>query len=132
MPSATDNQVNKEEVVVVEIEPPAEVYHETVGSAVTFLLKRIRYIVTLLERLGRLWVVLELICLEALGYMDLALFHDITGCYGKLGFRLIIPDGTLIFGSIAEQVMELENLSASIIVSEYQANFTPITLISAT
>ncbi|KAL7596926.1 hypothetical protein Lser_V15G30593 [Lactuca serriola] len=58
MPSATDNyQVEKEEVVVVVIEsqPPAEIYHETtLGFFIPFLLKCIGYIVRLLERLGRL------------------------------------------------------------------------------
>ncbi|KAI3689716.1 hypothetical protein L2E82_47682 [Cichorium intybus] len=56
MPPATDNPVGKEEVIVVEIEPSAEVYHEKVSSAVSFFLKCTRYIVTLLERLGRIWI----------------------------------------------------------------------------
>ncbi|KAI3689722.1 hypothetical protein L2E82_47688 [Cichorium intybus] len=54
MASATDNPVNRKEVAL-EIEPPAEFYHE-VSSAIAFFLKCIRYIVTLLERLGRLWM----------------------------------------------------------------------------
>ncbi|KAI3689728.1 hypothetical protein L2E82_47694 [Cichorium intybus] len=56
MPSATDNPVGKEEVFVVEIEPTAEVFHETVNSAIPFLLKCIRYIINLLKRVGRLWM----------------------------------------------------------------------------
>ncbi|KAI3689729.1 hypothetical protein L2E82_47695 [Cichorium intybus] len=55
MASANDNPVDKEKVIV-EIEPPAEVFHETVSTAIAFLLKCIRYIVTLLEHLGRLWM----------------------------------------------------------------------------
>ncbi|KAI3689738.1 hypothetical protein L2E82_47705 [Cichorium intybus] len=58
MTSNTDNPVDKEEAVVVEIEPPAEVNHGTfrMRFAIAFLLKCIRYIVNLLERLGRLWI----------------------------------------------------------------------------
>ncbi|KAI3689719.1 hypothetical protein L2E82_47685 [Cichorium intybus] len=48
--------MDQEEVVVMEIEPPAGVYYGTVSSAIAFLLKRIRYIVTLLESFGRLWM----------------------------------------------------------------------------
>ncbi|CAH1422824.1 unnamed protein product [Lactuca virosa] len=47
MPSATDNyQVEKEQVVVVvtEPQPPAEIYHETFGFFIPFLLKCIGYI----------------------------------------------------------------------------------------
>ncbi|KAI3689721.1 hypothetical protein L2E82_47687 [Cichorium intybus] len=38
MPSTTDNPVDKKEVVVVKIETPAEVNHETVSSAIAFFL----------------------------------------------------------------------------------------------
>ncbi|CAH1453817.1 unnamed protein product [Lactuca virosa] len=57
MPSATNNPVYKEEVVVMEIdiEPPTEVNHRTFSLTITFLLKLICYIFSLLERFGRLW-----------------------------------------------------------------------------
>ena len=53
MPSAIDNPVDQEEVVIVEIEPPAEVHHGTFIFAIAFVLK---YIVSLLERFSRLWM----------------------------------------------------------------------------
>ncbi|KAI3689723.1 hypothetical protein L2E82_47689 [Cichorium intybus] len=56
MPSVADNPVDQEEVVVVGVEPSAEVNHETVSSAIAFLLKCIFYIVALLKRTGRLWM----------------------------------------------------------------------------
>ncbi|KAI3689733.1 hypothetical protein L2E82_47700 [Cichorium intybus] len=56
MPSTTDNPVVKEEVVVVELEPPAEVNHGTLSFAITFLFNCIGHIVRVLERLSRLWV----------------------------------------------------------------------------
>ncbi|KAI3689720.1 hypothetical protein L2E82_47686 [Cichorium intybus] len=54
MPSPTDNPVDLEGVDVVDIEPPTEVYHQRVSSAIAFLSKCIRYLITLLEGLGRL------------------------------------------------------------------------------
>ncbi|CAH1453805.1 unnamed protein product [Lactuca virosa] len=56
MPSAIDNPVDKEKVIVVKIEPPAEVHHGTFIFAIAFVLKCILYIVSLLERFGRLWM----------------------------------------------------------------------------
>ncbi|KAL7594197.1 hypothetical protein Lser_V15G30600 [Lactuca serriola] len=56
MPSTIDNPVDKEEVVVVEIELPSEVCHGTFTFALAFLLKCIGYIVSLLELLGHLWM----------------------------------------------------------------------------
>ncbi|KAI3689732.1 hypothetical protein L2E82_47699 [Cichorium intybus] len=56
MPSATDNHVDTEEVLVVEIESPAEVKHGKFSFAITFLFKCIGHIVILLKRLSRLWV----------------------------------------------------------------------------
>ncbi|KAI3689734.1 hypothetical protein L2E82_47701 [Cichorium intybus] len=52
MPSATDNPVVKEEVVVVELEPPAEDNHGAFSFAITFLFNCIRH----MERLSRVWV----------------------------------------------------------------------------
>ncbi|CAI9291349.1 unnamed protein product [Lactuca saligna] len=56
MPSAIDNPVDKEEVVVVKIETQAEVHHGTFIFTIAFVLKCIRYIVSLLKSLGRLWM----------------------------------------------------------------------------
>ncbi|CAH1453806.1 unnamed protein product [Lactuca virosa] len=52
--SATDNPIDQEKVVVVDIEP--EVDSEPLIFAIAFLLKCIGYIVSLLELLGRLWM----------------------------------------------------------------------------
>ncbi|CAI9291347.1 unnamed protein product [Lactuca saligna] len=56
MASAINNPVDQEEVVIVEIEPPAEVHHGTFIFAIAFVLKCILYIVSLLERFSRLWM----------------------------------------------------------------------------
>ncbi|CAH1453809.1 unnamed protein product [Lactuca virosa] len=56
MPSTIDNPVDKEEIVVVKIETPTEVYHGTFTFARAVLLKCIGYIVSLLKSLGRLWM----------------------------------------------------------------------------
>ncbi|KAL7596922.1 hypothetical protein Lser_V15G30599 [Lactuca serriola] len=56
MPSAIDNPVDKEEIVVVKIQPPAEVHRGTFIFTIAVALKCILYIVTLLERFGRLWM----------------------------------------------------------------------------
>ncbi|CAI9291354.1 unnamed protein product [Lactuca saligna] len=58
MPSATGTPVDKEQIVVMEIEPqpPVEVCHETPSSDISFLLECIVCIVILLELLGRLWM----------------------------------------------------------------------------